>query len=194
MGKDNFLDTNVIFHYSNYNDSSSNLLRKCYFFIINKLGNFILCEAVLKELNEIIKKRARVHKAVIEKIKNSKYSFEESSLLSKRDVPFVKQIYEKYKNKSEEEVERLLQIDRRYSELKIEKFLQINVDEKVVPLNQIKGDLVNKIHDIIPNHADSKILASAIQLQSQEGKKLFLFVTADGKDLNPNGYEYLLSI
>jgi len=191
MTKDNFLDTNVIFHYSNYNNSSGNLLRKCYFFIINKSGNFILCGAVLRELDEIIKKRARVHKSIIEKIKNSEYSLEKSPLLFRRDVPFAKQIYEKYKNKSEEEVEKLLQVDRRFSELKIEKFLKMNVDEKIIPLNEVEEDLVNKIYGIIPNHADSKILASAIQLQSQDGRKLFLFVTADGKDLDPNGYKFL---
>jgi len=191
MEKDNFLDTNIIFHYSNYTDSSSKIIKKCYFFIINKSGNFILCGAVLKELNEITIKRARVHKAVIEKIKNLEYLFEKSTLLSKQDISFAKQVYEKCKDKSKEEVERLLRIDREFSELKIEKFLQINVDEKVMLSNQINADLVNKIYDIIPNHADSKILASAIQLQSQEERKLFFFVTADKKDLDPNGYEYL---
>ena len=49
--------------------------------------------------------------------------------------------------------------------------------------------MVNKIHDIISNHADCKILASALQLQKI--REPFLFVTADGKDLAPNHYDFL---
>jgi len=56
MTPDNFLDTNIIFHYSNYTDMSSEVIKKCYFFVKNKSGNFILCWAVLKELDEIVKK------------------------------------------------------------------------------------------------------------------------------------------
>ncbi|MDP2628562.1 MAG: PIN domain-containing protein [Nanoarchaeota archaeon] len=188
---DNFLDTNVIFNYSNYTNYSNKIIEKCYFFIKNKTGDFILCYAVLGELEEVRKKRARIHKAVIEKIKDSSYSFENNSLLSVRDVPKAKQLFEKFKSASVNNVEKSFSDERNLSEIKIEKFLQTNIDEKVIPLSQINPDLVNKIYDIIPNHADSMILASAIQLQSQEGRKLFLFVTADGKDLDPNGYEFL---
>ncbi|GBE20316.1 MAG TPA: hypothetical protein ENG87_03280 [Candidatus Pacearchaeota archaeon] len=190
MKKDNFLDTNIIFNYSNYNDSSGNIVKKCYLFVVNKSGKFILCWAVLRELSEIIKKRARIHKEVLRKLQNSNYSFEESPLISKRDIPFIKQIYERFKYGNSEEVSNSLKLDRRLSEIKIEQFLKTKVDEKVIPINQINGDLVGKIHDIIPNHADCKILASALQLQ-QIKEKIFNFVTADGQDLDPNGYEYL---
>lgn len=189
MDKDNFLDTNVIFHYSNYDNSPEEILRKCYLFIANKKGKFILCGAVLNELGEIILKRARMHKAVIEKIKDTQYSFDNNSLIPKRDVPYAKQIYERYKNTSLEEVKKMLQNNRRYSEIRVEKFMKINVDEKVIPIEKIENELVNKIHDIIQNHADCKILASAIQLQ--KSRNSFLLVTADGKDIAPNGYEYL---
>lgn len=189
MVKDNFLDTNIIFHYSNHTDYSSNLVKKCYLFITNKSGRFILCWAVLREIDEIIKKRARVHKAVIEKIKDNSYSFEKSYLLSKRDVPFAKQLFEKFRSLSKKEVENHLSRDRKISEIKIEKFLNSKIDEKVIPIEQIDNDLVNKIYEIIPNHADSKILASALQLQ--KNRTIFLFVTADGKDLDPNRYGFL---
>jgi hypothetical protein len=144
---------------------------------------------VLRELDEIIKKRARVHKAVIEKVKDNFYSLEESPLLLKRDIPFAKQLFEKFKSLPIENVENIFSVDRRISEIKIEKFLQTKVDEKVIPLEKINNDLVSKIYDIIPNHADSRILASALQLQ--KGRPLFLFVTADGRDLDPNGYDFL---
>jgi len=189
MVKDNFLDTNIIFHYSNYTDYSSSLIKKCYLFITNKSGRFILCWAVLRELGEIIKKRARVHKAVIEKLKDNNYSFETSPLLFKRDIPFAKQLFERFKALTKEKVENIFSEDRKISEIKIEKFLQTKVDEKVIPIEKIDNDLVSKIYDIIPNHADCKILASALQFQKD--KELFLFVTADGKDLDPNGYDFL---
>jgi len=189
MKKDSFLDTNIIFHYSNYTNLSSKIIKECYFFIKNKSGNFILCWTILKELNEIIKKRARLHRAIIEKIKDSSYSFEDSSLVSSRDVSYAKKLYVRLKDTPESKVEYIFNIERNTSELRIQKFLQFNVDERVIPINQIDGNLVSKIHEIISNHADCKILASAIQLQ--DTREIFLFVTADSKDLDPNGYKYL---
>ena len=189
MERDSFLDTNVIFNYSNYTDFSNQLIKKCYLFISNKTGKFILCLAVLNELDEIIKKRARIHKEVLQKIHDNSYSLDASLSISKKDIPFAKQLYEKLKLKSVNEAEKIFQLERSVSELSIDKFLQLNVDEKVIPLYQIDNELTNKIHEIISNHADCKILASAIQVQKD--RPLFLFVTADGKDLNPNGYNYL---
>ena len=54
MIKDNFLDTNIIFSYSNYNQLSKEIVKKCYLYITNKQGKFIVCGAVLEELQEII--------------------------------------------------------------------------------------------------------------------------------------------
>lgn len=189
MDKDSFLDTNIIFSYSNYNNQSKEIVKKCYFYIINKKSKFIVCEAVLDELEKIRKKRARIHIGVIKKIENPEYSLEESFLISKRDIPFAKKLYEKFKNYGLEKTSNFLRLDRRNSEVRIDKFLHTKVNERVIPLEQIDNTLVNKIHDIILNHADCKILASALQFQST--RAIFLFVTADEKDLDPNGYEYL---
>lgn len=193
MEKDSFLDTNVIFSYSNYNEQSKEefeeIIKKCYLYICSKKGRFIVCGAVLEELQETIKKRARIHKAVVSKIQNQEYSFENNLLVSKRDIPFVKKLYEQFKNNETEKVAIFFRLERRLSEIAIQKFLETDVDEKVIPLEQIQTELVNKIHDIISNHADCKILASA--LQSQQGREIFLFVTADEKDLAPNHYDFL---
>lgn len=194
MEKESFIDTNVIFSYSNYREQFkkdiSPIVEKCYLYIVSKKGRFIICGAVLEEIQEIIKKRARIHKAVIDKIQNpDKFSFEESSLVSKKDIPFAKKLYERFKNYSLEEISNHFRLERTLSEIAIQKFLEINVDEKIIPVEQIETELVNKIRDIISNHADCKILASALQFQ--KNRELFLFVTADGKDLNPNQYSYL---
>lgn len=183
-----FLDTNIIFHYSNYTNFSSSLVEKCYLFIKNKKTPFILCYAVLFELQNIIRDRSRLHKAVIEKIKDTSYLFENNPLVSFRNIGDAKKLYEKFKNYKLNEVEKIFEDQRISSEIKISKLLQFNIDEKVISLIQINNDLVNKIHDYINNHADCKILASALQFQKD--KDLFLFVTAD-KDFAPNDYECL---
>lgn len=188
MEKDSFLDTNVIFSYSNYiPEQSKEIIKRCYFYIFNKKGRFLVCGAVLEELFSIIIKRARIHKAVIKKIEDENFSFENSIL--KRDIPFAKQLYEKLKSQDHKKISAELARERDLSEIVIQRFLNTMIDERIIPIEQIDNELVNKIFVIIPNHADSKILASAIQFQKE--KEILLFVTADGKDLDPNGYEFL---
>ncbi len=189
MEKESFLDTNVIYNYSNYHAQSKEIIKKCYFYIHDKKGRFVVCGAVLEELQEIIKKIARIHKAITKKIEDQNYSFEDNPLISKRDIPFAKQIYEKFKELELKKLSYELAKERDMSRIIIDKFLKTKIDEKIIPIEQIDNKLVSKIHDIISNHADCKILSSALQLQKE--RETFLFVTADGKDLNPNGYNYL---
>lgn len=188
MVKNNFLDTNVIFNYSNYIEKNSkDIIKKCYLFIKNKQGMFILCGAVLEELSKIIIKRANIHKAVVKKIEIEEFSFED--LIFKRDIPFAKKLYERLKDHDIKKTSIELAQERDLSEIAIQKFLKSQVDKRVIPLEQIDNELVNKIHEIISNYADCKILASALQLQ--KNIDIFLFVTADAKDLDPNGYDFL---
>lgn len=189
MEKDSFLDTNIILHYSNYTDFSSKLLKRCYLFVQNKKSNFILCWAVIIELENVIKKRARVHKAVIEKIKDSSYPFDNNSFLSFGDIPDAKKLYERFKNKPLNEVKNIFDSQRYSSEIKIEKFMNSQVDQKVIPSNKINLDLANELHRDIENYSDCKILASALEFQQE--RDIFLFVTADGRDFNPNTYKVI---
>lgn len=188
MTKDNFLDTNIIINYSNYNEENSrDIVKKCYLFIKNKTGKFILCGAVIEEIANYIIKRANLHKAVIQKLEDENFPLE--SLLSSKDLPFAIKLYESLKAKGLKRASIELSKERDLPEIIIHRFIKVLVDEKVIPVEQINNVLVNRIHDIIQNHADCKILASALQLQKD--RELFFFVTADAKDLNPNGYYYL---
>ncbi len=193
MEKDNFLDTNVLFSYSNYHeqfkDEIAPIVRKCYLYILDNKGKFILCGAVLEELQEVIIKRARIHKAIVDKIYNLDVSLEDNFLVPKRDIPFAKKLYEKFKVYTPEKAADFFKLERRLSEIVIQKFLEERAYEKAIPLEQIENELVNKIHNIISNHADCKIVASALQLQKK--RDIFLFVTADGGDLAPNHYTFL---
>lgn len=188
MAKDNFLDTNIIINYSNYNDEGSkDIVKKCYSFVKNKNGHFIVCGAVIEKLSNHMIKRANIHKAVIKKIEDENFSFD--SMIPLKDVPFAIKLYGSLKDKGSKKASIELSKERDISDIMIQRFLKILVDEKVIPVGSIDNSLVNKIHDIIQNHADCKILASAIQLQKD--REIFFFVTADAKDLDPNGYHYL---
>ncbi len=188
MTKDSFLDTNIIINYVNFDEKlSKGIVKKCYEYVLNKKEKFILCMAVLKELQNIIRSKSKIYKVVIEKLKNESFSFEDN-LLS-REVPFAKKLYVKFKDKDIEELSKYFSKEKSIFEIKIEQFLKFMVDEKVIPLDQIDNELVKRINDYINNHADCKVLASAMQIQ--ESRKPFLFVTADGADFDPNGYDFL---
>jgi len=184
---ENFLDSCVVIHYSNYlGETSKEILKKCFDFIQKKEGKFILCYASLEEISWFRTNIKNIHKAVVAKIKDPEYNISEN--LDFRSVSKAKQLYAFFKNQNLIKVSSYLQEQRENSNFKIDHFIEVILDEKVIALDDIDNSLISKIHDIISNHADCKILASALQLQKQ--RKLFLFVTADN-DFNENGYSYL---
>lgn len=192
MVKDSFFDTNVIIFYGKYTkDTKIELFKKCYNHIKNKKGKFIICYFLEKEIKNFIKKNKIIHKEIIEKIKNPFYdigSSIESSILKLRDLAYAKKLYETKKHISPEILSKFFIEDKVYLEMNLEKFLEKIVDERVIPIDKIDKNLISKIHDIISNHADCKILASALQFQKE--RDYFLFVTAD-RDFSPNEYSYL---
>lgn len=190
MIKDSFLDTNVIINFVNYQkDKSEEIVSKCYFYIVNKNGKFIICYAVLRELNNVMTKLSILHREVLKKLEDERYSLIENKNLSEKDIPFAQKIYSSFENYDKKKTKEELSNQRDMFEIEIEKFLKEKVDLRAIPLEQIKTEIVNTLREIIKNYADCQILASA--LQYQEDKDLFSFVTADKKDLDPNGYEYL---
>ncbi len=190
MNKNSFLDTNVIINFVNYQkDKSDEITTKCYSYIVNKQEKFIVCYAVMRELSNIMTKLSVIHKEVLKKIDNESYSLADSKNLSKKDVPFVEKLYLVHKGVNERRLKEIFSSERDIFEIEIERFLKNKADIKVISTDEIKVELVNVIREIIENYADCQILASA--LQYQKDKELFLFVTADKKDLNPNNYDYL---
>lgn len=188
MKRDNFLDTNIIINYVNFDEKFyKKITKKCHDYILQNNGKIILCFAVVNELYDIMKKRSKINKIVLQMIGKNDITLSES--LPKKEIPFAKKLYLQFKKDNLKKLGKLFLKEESIFETKIELFLKSNVDEKVIPIEQIDNELINKIHEIIPNHADCKILASAIQYQNT--RTIFLFVTADGKDLDPNGYKYL---
>ena len=127
---------------------------------------------------------------LILKIENPNYLFEESKFLSKKEIPYAKKLYEVYKDKNLEEVEKIFSEERNEIEIKIEQFLKTKLDEIVIPLNEIDIQLIKIINNTISNHADCKVIASALQFK-QERSEDFYLVTADAQDLSPNTYDFL---
>lgn len=192
MPLDSFLDTNVIINYANYQkDRSEEIIAKCYFYVINKKGRFLVCYAVLRELSNIMTKLSVLHKEVLKKIENENYSLKESKYLSKKDVLFAEKLFLTNKELDKNKLKEIFASERDIFGIEIDRFLKSKVDARVIPLDQIKIELVNAFRDIVENYADCQILASA--LQHQKDNETFLIVTADKKDLNPNNYEYVKS-
>ncbi len=188
MIKNSFLDTNVVINYVNFNENSyNNLSKKCYDYVINKKGKFILCMFVIKEIYNLLERRSVIYKAVIEKIKKDSFSLEENLFV--RDVPFAKKLYIRFKDSDVIKLSKDFQREKMNFEIKVEQFLKFVVDEKVISVESIDSQLVNKIYDYIDNHADCRVLASAIQYQ--KGKNKFLFVTVDKEHFDLNGYDFL---
>ena len=191
MERDSFLDTNVIINFTRYQkDKSDELTTKCYLYLSKKEGKFIVCYAVVRELSNVMSKLSVIHKEVLRKVSDESYSLASSALLSKRDIPFVEKLYASYKNYDLQKLREIFALERDTFEIEIERFLKNKVDLKVIPLEQIKVELVNLIKDIIDNYADCQIVSSALQHQAEQ-KEVFLFVTADKKDLHPGNYDFI---
>ena len=189
MGKDSFLDTNVIVHYVNYKeDKSIEIIKRCYSYIKNKSEKFIICYAVLNELFNVIKKLSIIHKEVLAKVENSSHSIEKNKNLSERDISFAEKLYLTHKQTELKSLNEIFASEREIFEIKIEQFLKYQLDERVIPIEKIKIELVNKIWEIISNYTDCRILASAIQAQQE--RDIFYFVTADNH-FDLNGYAFI---
>jgi len=189
---DSFFDTSVVIHYGSFSKLTNTILtKKCYEYISNKNGKFLLGYYVEDEIKNRIKKRRIIFQEALNKIIDSSYEFTKSKYfneLKERDRGSVKKLYEKYKNIPHKKVKETFADDQSNFEIKIERFLKFSVDERIIKIEEIKGELVSILKDNGYSHADSLVLTSA--LQAQENKKIFLFIAAD-KDFDPNGYKFL---
>jgi predicted nucleic acid-binding protein len=188
MVTEEFLDTNIIVNYVNHNENSKKIVKKTHDYVLEIKGKIILCGIVIKELNKLIERKSRIHKSVLILLENEEYDL--SKNLSSREVPFAKKLYAKFKNFDKEKLSKIFSQERILFEIEIDKFLKFKVDKIVIPISEVCPELVSKIHNLIQNIDDCKVLASALQYQKQE-ESLFNFVTADAGDFFVNGYNDL---
>lgn len=189
MATDEFLDTNIIVDYVNYNDSSSNKIKISYDYVVGIKGKIILCGMVISELQKLINRRSRIHKAVLCMAEDPDYDL--SQILYKKEIPFAKKLHAKFGSMKKEKLSELFSRERALFEMRVERFLKFMVSERVIPEREIDMDLANEIRGYIDNFEDSKILASALQFQNIRGE-IFNFVTSDSHDFDPNTYEEIM--
>jgi hypothetical protein len=185
--KDSFFDTSVVIHYASYNKQiQQDLVKRCYDYIVNKNGKFLLGYYVESEIKSRIKKRRIIYDEALRKIKNSSYEIGNSIIskdLKERDI--MQELHKKDKLLT---VSEIFAQDQALFERKIDQFLKFWVDEIIVPINSIEQDIINILNEFIKNYADCRVLASAIQ--AQRGREVFYFVAAD-KDFDEPGYAFI---
>lgn len=186
---DSFFDTCVIIKYASYDPLVENSLNmKCYSYIKHKKGNFILCYYVLDELNSFIKKRAVIHKEVLKKIENPEYNIVDFGILSKIDLAYANKLYESNKEKNVETLSKIFLEERNNFQRKIDVFIKIILNEKVIPVDSIDKEIVSVLKNFIDKHSDCLVLASA--MQEQQNRETFFFVTSDDH-FYPNNYDFI---
>ena len=171
---DSFFDTNVIVNYANFTEqTTNNIIHRCFVYINNKKGKFIISFYVRKELDGILEKRAIINKVVSDSIK--KGSFYNSRQLSERDLPYAKKQYENLKYKKNAQDILFEELD--HFRTRVYLFRNKLLDKTELLESEINISLVNVIREFIEDYSDCKVLASAIQIQ--QSQEQFLFVTAD---------------
>lgn len=191
---DSFLDTGIIVSASEYRSEEKNKAnQKSWNYIKNKRGEFIVCLFTIEEIKKLFIKKTLVAKEVISKLNNPLHEigsiFHPKATLKKHDIEKAKQIYLKFKENNIKNSARALNLERSKLISSINIILERYIDKKVIPIEQIDNNIASILNDIIENINDCNIFASAIQHQKE--KDLFLFVTIDKRDFNPNNYDYL---
>ena len=189
---DSFFDTSVVIHYGSFSKSVDNLLtKKCYDYVSNKSGKFLLGYYIEEEIKRRVKKRRVIFQEALNKIMDNAYQFDKSKFfndLNEKDKISSKKLYEKYKNVDFTKVKNIFAEDQTIFEMKIDIFLKFLVDERIIKIEEIKKELLSIIKENGYSHADCLVLTSA--LQAQEGREIFKFVAAD-KHFDLNGYNFL---
>ena len=118
MDKENFIDTNVIVHYANYQENKSiDILNKCYSYLVNKRGKFIVCYMVIKELYTVMSQLSIIHKEVLMKVKDNNHSMKDNKNLSEKDLAFAEKIYSTYKQTEVKKLNEILYSEREIFEI-----------------------------------------------------------------------------
>ena len=187
-----FFDTSVIIKYGSFDKNSKDEFSlKCFNYILSKEGKFLLAYYVEDEIKNRIKKRRIIFQEALNKIKNPSYEIEKTknyNELRASDKAYLKKLYEKLKDKNIIDAKRNLSEEQINFEIRIDQFLKVLVDERIIKINEIKQELVKVLNNFVDDYADCKVLASAIQ--AQEKRDIFLFISCDDH-FNPNTYKFV---
>jgi hypothetical protein len=181
---DNFLDTSVIIGYAQ--DEGKFVL-----FVKNKKENFVVCYFVLeRDIPSLVKRMRIIINEVKNKLKDKNYEIQTKELYN-QDLDRIKKFLslketQKY---SDEKFIDFLDNFQSIFEFRIDFFIQKLIDQKVVPIKEIKFELKSSLFTYTKNHSDANILASGIQYH-QENE--IVLVTSDKQDWTKENLEWAI--
>ena len=180
-----FLDMCIILDYINEGDNK-NIVTKTISFVSQKKENkFVLCYYIKEEnIPKWLNRKRIIFREILRQIKDSSYipqSDKECNNLWERDKNQVLKLVS-FTNTFQDKTETIKSFENVYQEIerRIKEFIEKNIDELVIPINEIDQNLKSCLFSwLTPNDSDSKTIASAIQ---EHNKKEVVIITADKKD------------
>src|SRR3989338_8934883 len=180
-----FLDMCIILGYIKEGDNQKIITKIVSFVDSKKEGKFVLCYYI-KEYNipKWLSRKRIIFREILRQIRDSSYkpySDEECNLLWERDKNQVLKLTS-IANTFQDKTEIIKNFENVYQEIerRIKEFIEKNIDELVIPINEIDPKLRGCLFNwLTPNDSDSKTIASAIQ---EHNKKEVVIITADKKD------------
>jgi len=184
MKMDNFLDTSVIIGYAQ--DEGKFVL-----FVKNKRENFVVCYFVLeRDIPSLVKRMRIIINEVKNKLKDKNYEIQTKELYNQDLVRIQKFLSLKETQKySDEKFIDFLDNFQSIFEFRVNFFIQKLIDQRVIPVKEIKFELKSSLFTYTKNHSDSNIIASGIQ-HHQESE--IVLVTSDKQDWTKENLEWAI--
>ncbi len=180
-----FLDMCIILGYINEGDNQK-IINKTISFVNQKRDDkFVLCHYIKEDnLPRWLNRKRIIFREILRQIKDASYkpySDKECSSLWERDKNQVLKLAA-LANTFQDKTKIIESFENVYQEIerRIKEFIEKNIDELVIPINEIDQKLKSCLFTwLTPNDSDSKTIASAIQ---EHNKKEVVIITADKKD------------
>jgi hypothetical protein len=180
-----FLDMCIILGYIKEGDNQKIITKTISFVDSKKEDKFVLCYYI-KEYNipKWLSRKRIIFREILRQIKDSSYkpySDNECTLLWDRDKNQILKLVS-IANTIQDKTEIIKSFENVHQEIerRIKEFIEKNIDELVIPINEIDPKLRSCLFTwLTPNDSDSKTIASAIQ---EHNKKEVVIITADKKD------------
>ena len=180
-----FLDMCIILSYINEGDNQKIITKTISFVNQKKDDKFVLCYYIKEDnIPKWLNRKRIIFREILRQIKDisyKPYSDTECSRLWERDKNQILKLTS-LANTFQDKSEIIKSFENVYQEIerRIKEFIEKNVDELVIPINEIDQQLKSCLFTwLTPNDSDSKTIASAIQ---EHNKKEIVIITADKKD------------
>jgi len=180
-----FLDMCIILGYISEGDNPKIIAKTISFVNQKKEDKFVLCYYIKEDnLPRWLNRKRIIFREILRQIKDisyKPYSDKECEFLWERDKNQVLKLVS-FADNFQDKTEIIKNFENVYQEIerRIKEFIEKNIDELVIPINEIDPKLKSCLFTwLTPNDSDAKTMASAIQ---EHNKKDVVIITADKKD------------